>query len=80
MIVNTTHIRCYDFCVVDIVTQQIVNRVKSFDTETNEAIVYETEVTNGKDRILVKDREAVLKTVILPNCILLDTKNKTIVD
>lgn len=79
MIVNDTHIRCYDFCVLDIVTQKIISKVKSFDTITNDAIVYETEIINKVNRCIIKDGETVLKTINLPNCILLDTKNKTIV-
>lgn len=79
MIVNDTHIRCYDFFVLDIVTQQIVNRVKSFDTETNDAIIYVSKIVKGKEVSIKVNKEWITKKVNLPNCILLDTKTKEIV-
>lgn len=80
MIVNTTHIRSYDFTVFDCKTQKVVSHVESFDTETKDAIVYKTEeISSGIYRAIVIDGKNIFETVKLSNCILIDCKTQEIV-
>jgi hypothetical protein len=59
-------------------TEEFVHHVKSFNTKTKAAIVYEM-IDGGKKIKLDDKNKPIFRRVIMPNCILINTKTKEIV-
>lgn len=80
MIITETHPQSYNFVVFDCKTKKTVSYIKSFDTETKDAIVYHTEdIGNGVFRSVIIDNKPVFNAIKLPDCILINVETQEIV-
>lgn len=80
MIVTEKHPNCSNIVVFDCVEKKTVGRVQSFDTETKEAIIFDSyNDESGITKTKIVDGEIVMVKKKLPNCILIDCKKQEII-